>query len=206
MAVTIGPAPTCWPIQHWAVFRFTGAVWRLVLDQPAYLFPPLVAVGSTIRETTAVHRPGDPRCIPSGGRHARIWHWNGKRLVAGPWKQVTRGQPSKHATFFWPGRKLHCEMTDDPANPNRPSVYCVTVDAAHAAQLESSGKLGICGHRAPSGCLGTVPPNSPTLAYGKDLTVGRFRCSSLRSGVKCVVNRSGKGFLINLKGVRRVGA
>src|SRR5207247_1447990 len=62
-------APTCWPIQRWAVFRRTGGAWRLAVDVPAYLYPPLVAVGSDIRETTAVSRPGDPRCVPSGGSH-----------------------------------------------------------------------------------------------------------------------------------------
>jgi hypothetical protein len=84
MAVTI-LAPTCWPVQHWAVFAFSGGVWRLVLEQPAYLYPPLVRVGSGIRETTAVQRRGDSRCLPSGGKRSRIWRWNGSRLVAGPW-------------------------------------------------------------------------------------------------------------------------
>src|SRR4051812_21238261 len=36
MAVTIA-APTCWPTQNWAVFRFTAGDWQLVLNEPAYL-------------------------------------------------------------------------------------------------------------------------------------------------------------------------
>jgi hypothetical protein len=86
MAVTIA-APTCWGIQHWAVFDFKGGSWRLVMDQPAYLLPPLRAVDDKIKETVAVHRPGDPRCFPSGGKRSRVWSWNGSKLVPGPWEQ-----------------------------------------------------------------------------------------------------------------------
>jgi hypothetical protein len=196
--------PVCWPVQRWAVFSFTNGDWKLVLDVSDYLSKPLVALGSDIRETTAVHRLGDSRCNPTGGTRARIWHWNGTRLVAGAWKQVTGGQPSKHATFYWPGRKLHCEMTDDSANPNRPHVWCVTVSARHGVNLELSGKVTVCTGQG-AGCLGTVPASSPTLAYGRQVTVGRFRCFSQRAGVKCIVIRSGKGFLFNGTSVRRVG-
>src|SRR5437879_13782719 len=90
MAITIG-APTCWGTQRWVVFGFTGGVWQLVLDQRRFIFP-LVAVGSDIRETTPVFRPGDARCLPSGGSHARIWHWDGTRLAPGAWTQVTKGK------------------------------------------------------------------------------------------------------------------
>jgi Family of unknown function (DUF6636) len=83
--------PTCWPLQSWAVFRATSGGWKLVKLIPAYLAPSrhLVAVGGDIRETTAVHRPGDARCFPTGGTRSRVWHWNGTALVPGPWKQVT---------------------------------------------------------------------------------------------------------------------
>ena len=83
MAVTIG-APTCWGVQRWAVFDFTRGKWRLVLDEVAFIFR-LDAIGTDIRETAPVFRKGDPRCAPSGGKHARIWHWNGTRFTAGPW-------------------------------------------------------------------------------------------------------------------------
>lgn len=33
-------------------------------------------------------------CCPSGGKKARLWHWDGARLVAGPWKQVQTGVAS----------------------------------------------------------------------------------------------------------------
>ena len=93
IAITIA-APTCFPVQHWAVLAFADGDWRVVLEQPAYLAAPLVAVGSGIRETTVVHRPGDSRCFPSGGTRARVWRWSGSRLVAGPWTQVSGETPS----------------------------------------------------------------------------------------------------------------
>ena len=89
MAITIR-APTCWGVQRWAIFRFTQGDWRLALDRIAFIFP-LVVVGADIRETTPVFRPGDARCLPTGGKRARTWHWSGTRFTAGPWKQVTPG-------------------------------------------------------------------------------------------------------------------
>jgi hypothetical protein len=374
MAVTIY-APTCWPIQNWGVFRFAQGVWKLVLDQPAYLVPPLVAVGSDIRETTAIHRPGDSRCLPSGGTHARMWRWNGKRLVAGPWKQVTplppvagktvivsvasgtvacsrggasfakvtaatqfsvgaecdtskgallltsagpggktqtgrfsggrfvvtqrkgvipvtvltlsgplvpctdcrapsragskrrrerhvfghgkgrfetkgkyatvvakgttwetqdvpgatvvrvtsgtvlvtdmvkhkrvtvgphksyvakaKGKPTSGtagAAFRSPTGNLSCQMAAS-------SVYCQSVKLPHSVRLALDGRLTIC---RGSHCLGNPAENAPTLVYGRQITVGRFRCLSQRVGVRCAVIQSGKGFLINRDGVTPV--
>src|SRR4051812_19293097 len=65
-------AQTCFPIQAWAVYGLEDGAWRLVKVIPAYLEPPLVAVGDQIRETTAVYRSGDSRCNPTGGAHARL--------------------------------------------------------------------------------------------------------------------------------------
>ena len=89
MAVSFA-APTCWGIQRWAVFRVVEGDWQLVLDRKGFVFP-LVAVGADIREKAPVFRPGDPRCLPSGGSRARLWRWNGTRFTPGPWKQVTPG-------------------------------------------------------------------------------------------------------------------
>ena len=206
MAVTIG-APTCWGIQHWAVFTFTGGAWRLVLDQPAYLEPPLVAVGSGIRETIAVHRPGDSRCFPSGGTRARTWRWNGSRLVAGPWKQVTKGEPEARG-FDSPSLNINCGMFDDSSFRQ---VVCQSRTPPQKAILDAAGRVTICIDPTPNnisnecgiGDRGEGPIRP--LAYGRQITVGRFRCLSLEIGVRCTVVRSGKGFLINRDGVRRVG-
>ena len=194
-------APTCWPIQRWAVFQFTQGDWRLVLDQPAYLVPPLVAVGSDIRETTAVHRQGDSRCFPSGGTHARTWHWDGSRFTVGPWKQVRKGEPEGRG-FYSPSRGIDCGMSDSSGFRG---VSCQTLRPPQKVTMDAGGRLTICRGSEARCKLGNAGEDVPTLAYGRQITVGRFRCISLRSGVRCTVVRSGKGFLINRDGVRRVG-
>jgi hypothetical protein len=204
MAVTF-TAPTCWPVQSWAVYRFTAGVWQLVLNQPAYLTPPLVAVGSDIRETTAVHRAGDARCLPSGGTQARIWHWDGQQLVAGAWKQVTPGAAATFAEFFSPSRNVACDMGDRSGRPAF-LVFCRSELRQLSVTLSPNGGLYICRGTTGHPCIGHPARSSPSLAYGKQITVGRFRCLSLRTGISCTVVRSEKGFLINGKAVRRVGS
>jgi hypothetical protein len=73
------------------------------------------------------------------------------------------------------------------------------------------GRLTICRDHTPNdeyndcnlGDRGEDPVRR--LAYGRQITVGRFRCLSLKLGVRCTLIQSGKGFLINRAGVKRVG-
>jgi hypothetical protein len=204
MAVTIN-APTCWSPQGWAVYRFTNGAWQLVMVQQLVLIvAPLVAVGSEIKETQPVFGPGDNRCNPSGGTRSRLWHWNGSNLVAGVWKQASPPRKRTAAEFFSPSRNISCEMADDAHNGAR--VICGAVrKTPHMATMDVSGRLKVC--RASAGstrCLGNVGEGAFVLGYGKSVTVGRFRCFSLRTGMKCIVISSGRGFLINRSGVSRV--
>jgi hypothetical protein len=214
MAVTIGAA-TCWSPQSWALFNSTGGSWQLVHLQPAFLIGPLVAVGADIRETTPIFRSGDPRCIPSGGSHARVWHWDGAHLVAGPWKQVKKGKSAKKptrstsrtsATFYSPSKNASCEMND-----GRPGVgsyvYCQTWKRPQSVKLGLDGRLKICHDTSTTTthCLGNPGERTPVLAYGKQITLKHFRCRSEQAGVTCTVIKSGKGFRIDRTGVRRVG-
>jgi len=214
MAVTI-KAPTCWSPQRWAVFSFSGGDWKLVLDEPAFVVGQLVAVGPDIRETTPVFRSGDPRCVPSGGTHARLWHWEGTQLVAGPWTQVTPGKALTGAIFNSPTAiGTQCYLGDDPSVHAAYAVQVVCQSGrarpalAQKVKMRGNGSVTICRDRSNRnvcnlGNSGEDPV--PTLGYGKQVTVGRFRCSSLRTGIKCVVIRTGKGFLINRARVTRVG-
>lgn len=204
MAIVVGPLPTCWPSQEWAVFSLIGGEWKLVLEQTRFLNPPLVVVGSDIQETRPIFRPGDSRCIPTGGTHARLWHWNGTRFVAGPWKQVKAPDPITRAEIFSPSRNLACQMIDQ-ASAGTSSVVCLSYKPQHWVRLALNGRLHIC-PRGPR-CTGNWGEGTHfrMLAYGRQITVGRFRCFSLSSGVKCVVIRSGKGFLIDRVGIRKVG-
>jgi hypothetical protein len=95
MVVTTAAA-TCWAVQSWSVFSFTGNAWNLVFTRPGFIFPPVVAVGSDLRvETPIFLRSDKTRCNPSGGSEARLWHWNGKTFIPGPPKRVKPATPSK---------------------------------------------------------------------------------------------------------------
>jgi hypothetical protein len=76
------------------------------------------------------------------------------------------------------------------------------------ATVDADGNVVLC--RAPKGaenvCLvGNVGEGVRTLRTGQHVSVGTFRCSVLRSGVKCVVRASGKGFLFSFRRERAVG-
>ena len=202
-------APTCWPVQWWAVYRLSAGAWKLVKRIPSYLAPPLVAVGGDIRETAAVHRSGDPRCLPSGGKRSRIWHWNGTSFAPGAWKQVTAGDPLKNYSFRTKGG-AECGMTDQPG-PYGVGVYCQSYTAGRVGQnvkLDGSGTVKGCRNRSVTvnncnlGNSGEDPAAS--LAVGKQVVVGRFRCRVLATDVECVIVKTGKGFLIGAAGVRVV--
>jgi hypothetical protein len=205
MAVTFA-APTCWPVQGWAVYRRSGSAWKLVLARRGVFIFPLAVVGSDIRETEPVFRPGDPRCLPSGGRHARIWHWSGKRLVAGAWKVISAGPKTVHLdTFLSPDRRVGCTINPPPNEV----VWCATNPPGphvHFAELQRSPAVTICDRSPTDFCTQNAITKAPVLRLGQQDELHGFRCFSLRSGVKCIVIRSGKGFLINRKGVHRVGA
>lgn len=102
--------------------------------------------------------------------------------------------------FFAPGNTTSCEL--DFAMPGIGSIaYCQTYPHAESATLRPSGKLAIC-HGLK--CVGNPPDQVPTLVYGATLSAGPFRCSSLRSGVKCVLAKTGHGFLITATRITRL--
>lgn len=104
-----------------------------------------------------------------------------------------------YAGFYSPSRNLSCTLADRDRRGSY--VYCQSVKAPTSVRMRLNGRLKICRGKK---CLGRPAKNTPVLAYGKKVTIGRFRCHSLRSGVRCTVIRSGKGFLISRSGVRRV--
>ena len=77
MAVTF-VLGVCMPTEGWGVFRFSGGSWRLVLRRSGYnAYAPLSALGTDIGRRRAGLRGPVTGLFPSGGTHARIWHWNG---------------------------------------------------------------------------------------------------------------------------------
>ena len=176
---------------YWAVFRWSGSDWELLLKRRQAAV--LTAVGGDIRESVSIYRSGDPRCCPSGGTRVRVWHWNGSRLVAGPASQVRH-----FFEFLSPSRNLFCGLRDED------SASCTSFEPPHSVSMRIDGKLSICrGTRCASS--GGDYSRVPILGYGKQTEYGLYRCRSEQIGITCTVIRSGKGFLINRDGVRRVG-
>ena len=197
MVASVAVPTGCGGSVGWAVFRFAGGTWQLVMERRNGAF--LSAAGSDIRERVGAPRAGDPRCSPSVWK-TRIWHWNGKRFTVSAWKVTGSRPPPKPkapaAAFISPSRNLSCEMTSN-------SVYCQSIELPHSVKMKLDGSLTRCrGTR----CLGNPAENTPVLAYGKRITVGRFSCMSAQSGVTCTVMPYGKGFLIDRNGVKRVGS
>jgi hypothetical protein len=205
MAVTIG-APTCWGIQQWAILGVQDGAWKLLETIPAFLIPPLRAVGHDIREEAAVRRTGDSRCNPTGGTHARLWHWDGTRFGAGPWQQVQKPQatPRQGRVFRSPSGNIRCSLSD----VRGAHVNCWSVESPKRVQMDAGGRLTICRGRIPcleSGCGCVEGFDFPKLAYGRSIAFAPFRCTSLMSGVRCTVTSSGRGFLISRAALTRIG-
>ena len=131
----------CIPTSGFAVFRFQGGDWQLVLKNadPAI---SLSAAGSDIGERVAVFRTGDPRCVPSGGTKERIWHWDGQQLVPSAWKQTTSAKALTVVGIYSPSGNLGCEMSDH--NPGGSYVGCVSRKPTHGVTMRLSGRLKIC--------------------------------------------------------------
>jgi hypothetical protein len=213
MALTIR-APTCWGIQRWVVFRFDGSDWRLVLDRRAFVFP-LVVVGTTIRETEPVFRQGDPRCLPSGGRRARTWRWNGTRLVAGPWRRVASGgateAPVRNGHFKTPSGNIVCFHSPGPADMPRVFLGCGIKSglkpppprrpcreggyAGDRVELLATGRVHVPPCAGDPGAL-VGERSARVLGYGKTWSGGGIRCTSAVAGLTCR-NRSGHGFFLS---------
>jgi hypothetical protein len=219
-------APTCWPVQGWAVYRRSGGAWKLVMARRGVFIFPLVAVGSGLRETEPVFRPGDPRCIPSGGEHARVWHWDGERFVAGPWKQTKAGAappppPPPPAAgglpnvgyFKTPSGNIVCAYSKAPS---RPLVECMIktglkpkppyTAACKAAGLDWNANrvsIGASGRAHPTACAGDAGAffgpryeHAPALAYGRAWRRDGLRCNSELDGLTCR-NKRGHGFFLS---------
>jgi hypothetical protein len=185
----------------WLVFRWAGDAYQLLMRQSAGA--SITAAGSDIRQTVSIFRVGDSRCCPSGGTKARIWHWDGTRFTATPWKLTTKPKPrTLHLYYFEsPSHNLWCDLGDEG------EVFCRSYNRPHCARLTFDGRVRIwndrsCGHKKPGG------RGDPVLAFGQRDEDGRYRCASEKKGITCTVMAGaakGKGFLINAAGVRRVG-
>jgi hypothetical protein len=100
-------------------------------------------------------------------------------------------------------------MDDDPGI-NLVEVLCQSTTPTYnqSVTLSANGRVQLCAERfvTTNRCdIGNEGENTPTFKVGKQVTVGRFRCQVLDTGVKCTVIKSGKGFLINKTRTIRIG-
>lgn len=112
-----------------------------------------------------------------------------------------------------PGGGVECGLVDAPGPTYNHQVFCESHRLhkllLQEAKLTPDGQVVICiehGVRNPYGCnFGNAGEGTPTYRSGKRVTVGRFRCVVLRTGVKCLVIATGQGFLMTLDKVIPVG-
>jgi hypothetical protein len=116
------------------------------------------------------------------------------------WKPYASNPSVATSAEFWsPSRNVSCHMGANWRSATE--VFCRSAKRDLSVALSPDGRLYIC----RSNCLGFPSKSAPSLAYGKQITVGGFRCLSLQSGMKCTMIRSGTGFLITSTTVSRVG-
>ena len=128
--------------------------------------------------------------VAPSGAHGDTWTATQHRIrryliVAGGAVAFLSATVTADAKVVWiasPSGNLECEVADRYAGVT--NVLCQSFKRPQSVSMGPSGVLKICrGDR----CLSNGPEGTVTLAYGKSRTVGRFRCTSLRSGMRCIV-------------------
>jgi hypothetical protein len=110
-------------------------------------------------------------------------------LVAVAWAPVS------NATVKWfhsPSGNIACEVS--VGRPNGTYALCTSDKPPQRAVLKANGHTSVC---VRIRCLSNAPLKSFKLAYGTSIRLGPFRCTSRRDGVRCLVVRTGRGFLIS---------
>jgi hypothetical protein len=208
MVVSIfGPGNT--GVTEWDVLRWTGNTWQVLLRR--HQGAVLAAVGTDVKESVSIIRPGDSRCCPSGGTRSRVWHWNGSRFAVGPWILSAPKSSSLYGFFKTPSGNILCGYS---RNKGSGQVDCVVKSGlrppgprrragctrAIVVGLRATGSVDIWG----SICPGEDAPETPyvggdiawTLGYGEAMSIGGVRCPSAATGLTCR-NKSGHGFFLS---------
>lgn len=204
----------CIPFSGWAVFRFARGDWQLVLKRSEIAL--LSAAGPDIRTTVTVFRPGDARCLPSGGKRVRSWHWNGRALVPDAWRQVTPAKPAgpkpgrTEGYFKTPSGNIVCFYYVTPGR-TKPFVGCGIHSGlkpppprrtcSEGGYNDNQVFLPETGPASVVSCAGDPGAfvgerTAQVLAYGKSWRGAGLRCTSQMAGLTCR-NRSGHGFFLS---------
>ena len=208
--------PSCGRTAGWVVFRRSGATWELVLDRNNGA--DLDAVGTGIRETQFVLRPGDAHCFPTGGTRSRTWRWNGTHFVSSPWKRSKATAPKAPSSAFpsgyfktpsgniacvhWLGTSppsIGCGIKSglrSPPTSRRPGCL-----PARGISLRATGRAQVDRSICPGEPEGDAGPfayesTARVLVYGTSWSGGGIRCASEATGLTCR-NKSGHGFFLS---------
>jgi hypothetical protein len=188
----------CMPYAGWGAFRYVKGDWELIPGgyHPGILRPGIARSGNDIVEKATIRYPGETVCTASGLKE-RVWHWNGSRLVAGPWKVTSTGPTLvRHVSFLSPDRKIWCRIDD--------RAWCVTArPEERSGTLTRNGEVEIC----EGYCTQNWHDDAPVLRRGQRSERNGFRCAAAANGITCTVLAGagkGKGFLINARGVTLV--
>jgi len=93
------------------------------------------------------------------------------------------------------GISARCDIARRDWSPSPKPASC-QLDWGQGVYVGATGRAGYV-------CAGdTTLDAGPHLAYGKSITLGRLRCTSLTSGVTCTNRRDGHGFSISRERVR----
>jgi hypothetical protein len=212
MAATVAIPTGCGFSIGWGVFRLDGGAWHLVMHQDNGVLKlesvPRSDGGADIRTTQGYPKPGEiPTCATGPSRlRTRVWHWDGARFVASPWA-VTYLWAEFNAPAALPVR---CVASDGPGR-GAARVLCQSGETRpqlfQQATLSARGAVSVCRAHRITGCnfLCGCEEHVPVLKYGQHIDVGRFRCEVFRTGVRCTIISTGRGFLITPRRVLRVG-
>ncbi len=200
MAVSIASA-SCRPVAGWEAFRYVSGAWRRVPggDHRGIILDKIAKSGNQIVESEPLPDPGQTPCGASNER-ARAFHWNGSRLVAGPWTTVL-AKTVHLDDFLSPDRKIWCRIVKDKVEND---AWCGMQTPERLATVKANGRVTICNGIASGDCLQNWDDSAPFLRVGQTSELDGFRCTSATNGITCTViagSGAGKGFQINTAGV-----
>jgi hypothetical protein len=120
--------------------------------------------------------------------------------LASPILAVAAPAAAAVSFFHSPSRNIECEVGWKRAGVGT-YAYCQTASPSRSVKLRRNGAYKVC---RGEGCIGDGPEDAFTLAYGRSVRVGGFRCTSRPNGISCLVIASGRGFRIAREGVFRI--
>jgi hypothetical protein len=104
--------------------------------------------------------------------------------------------PSGNIGCYISGKGVRCDIKERDWTPPPPPASC-DLDYGHGVFVDRKG-------RADFVCAGdtAIDPDAEVLRYGDSISRGRFRCVSKRSKMKCLNERTDRGFKLSKERVK----